>query len=295
MKKSLLLSIVLILLMNLAYSQKQPEFFGRYISVNDSLIELPPFDLTLSPLQMGDRVVPAFSTLPKNIQEINSITPTIIYYDQSVSTNTVRFTYIYMIGNSDKTFSYAPIGTVPLKIKPLDKQGMFLFKPSKPLITGLYAIYGGEVLGYQGSTSGNISLIWIKHPDQEKILKVAEDFISALDNKDYPAVSNLAYVWENNKDYKVLSEQSAQKIKRSKLFTGKVIPAAIQELKSADGTVFYKVFVISYGAFFTLKLGNLINTEITYDNFMLVCDKADGKLRVMTKPETGGWIFADPK
>ena len=272
------------------FSQKQPEYFGRYIVQNDSLIELPTFDIRLANIQMGDKIIPTFSNLPKNIQEVNTITPTLIYYDQSVSTNTVRLSYLYLIVNTDKSISYAPIGSVPLKIKPLDKQGMFQFKSSKPLVSGLYAIYGGDVLGFQGSSTGNISIIKIVHPRENEIYHTVNDFITALETKDYSTVAQLSYAGVNNKPV-LNDEETAKKLKKSKIFSGKVIPVSIFEEKDPNDKVYYKVFVISYGAFITIKIGNLINEGNSYNNFMFVGDVGDGKLRVFTTPQDGGWLF----
>jgi hypothetical protein len=291
MKKIMILSLFGLFIINNVFSQKQPEFYGKYIVENDSLIELPPFEIKLQNMQVGNQNIPVFTSLPQNINVINTITPTIIYYDQSVSTSTVRFSYIYKIQKSEELLAYSPLGTIPLKIKPLDKPGMFLFKPEKPLATGLYAIYGGEVLGYQGASSGNIGIIRVTHPRENEIYNTIIDFINALEIKDYASIAKLSYAFVNKKDYIPNNEETAKKFKKSKIFSGKIIPASIIEMKDADGTIFYKVYVISIGALISIQVGNLINLGDSYGNFMYVCDKADGNLRVFTKPEDGGWMF----
>ena len=293
MKRLIINSIAGILVSLSSLAQPMPEFFGKYIIENDKLIELQNFDLRLTPFLVGEQYVPGFSKLPTFIQQVNTLTPSLIYYDQSVTTNTVRLAPIYTVESKDRTIFYAPLGTIPLKIKPLDKQGMFFFKPAQALATGIYAIYGGEVIGYQGTSGGNIGLIEVTHPRQKEIFATIENFVKALEGKDYEKVASLSYHWKNP-DYFVNDLETAKKFKKSKLFSGKVIPVSMIEEES-EGVVFYKVYLLCTGALFTIQIGDLLSLGNSSQNFMYVCDKADGTLRVFTRPEDGGWMFIPKK
>lgn len=269
-------------------AQNQPEFFGRYILQNDSLIEVPTFDLKLVDIKNGDLSIPGFSTLPKNVIELKSITPTFIYYDQTVTTNTVRLSNLFMIPLSDGSLAYAPVGNVALKIKPLDKQGMFFFKPEQKLETGYYAIYGGNVLGYNGATTGNVAIIKVTHPLESEILSTIENFIQAVDSKNYSVAAKFSYA-EVEKKSVGNTEEDAKKLKRSKVFASKIIPTSILEETGSEGEIYYKVNVALVGALISIRVGNFTLGDAT-GTFMFV-SKIDGNLRVWTKPNENVFIF----
>lgn len=281
-----------------AYAYEIPEFFGGYAVVDDKLQELTAVKVNLKGFEINKTAIPAFTGLPNKLPTLMSFTPALILFDQGVSVGQVHLVKLSPIplGKSkDDGFAWVIGEDVGVKVKPLEQAGMFYFKPDATLSSGYYALYGGQAIG-NGVTSGNVFAFEVKHPKQDEIYKLFENFMGAVKMGDAAASAEMSIVFTGNEAKKSFAPSSvsyAEKFKKPFFYTmgGEIYANGIREgtEEAMPGTkAYYCLDLLITGAMVTVSVNGKTLTGDSPKQ-AVVSEMDDGSLKVYTIKDQ--WVF----
>ena len=226
-----------------------PEFYGSFIVLNEQLIEVSP---TTAPLKMKGNLNDAILGY-EQVQGtvIQTLKPQLVLYQQHVESSAVTLSRLAWVNRGavqnlmtqqPQTVDvnlYVPVEDIKLKIKPMGEDGMFLFQPAESLPTGYFAIhYGGLARGVAIGKGGDVYLLEVRHPRQDEIVKVVEDFVRMRQADDFEGLAEISYTLDRAGHMVAPSESelAATKKVRNYLVGGALHVETIREQTDESGT-----------------------------------------------------------
>ena len=292
--RPMLLAALIVLGTTVCLAYPLPEWFGAYAAVDDHLVELESRQVTLKPMRDNAGLEwYGFKAVDGQVTKLNTLEPEYILYDFPAATSelhVVRMVPKAVSDNPNDGFFWSPGDDVDVRIRPLDREGTYLFNPVGDLFSGYFLIYSGTNLGpYR--LRAKAYLVELRHPREQEIYDAAFRFIGANMSSDREQVLQSSYMVDGKKPKKLESEVF-DKLKKPFKYTGggTVTPFMIQEIRDNDGTYWAVYSRISQQKLKVSGFGILDIGDVEM-KIMFVREVA-GELRVFVK-RSGHWMFGE--